>query len=268
MQQQLATKGEYFWIRQWQVVGANCCLKHGQLLETNLASHHRHQFFSANPDLCPKADQLEGNLHARRVARQVNILLAMAPEISANFAQWSQYYSQLARQVGLKQGHHIRHEGVKDRVLERWPVSWLKQHGLMLNDNQTCWLRTIFGKHRKSLSYLEHIVILDSFLPEQWCIDEVIAKVAAMQVSKDHISTILSLPSNAPISVLTVYRKHWLEMVKQYSAKLARKNGGGAVYLDCTMAARPSKPRRISVMPAAIQTCVPAGKPIMCAGHR
>lgn len=28
----------------------------------------------------------------------------------------------------------------------------------------------------------------------------------------------------------SVYRKNWLEMVKQHSAKLARKNGGGAIY--------------------------------------
>jgi len=43
MQQQLATKGECFWLRQWQVSGVNCCLQHGQLLETNLASHNNHR---------------------------------------------------------------------------------------------------------------------------------------------------------------------------------------------------------------------------------
>src|SRR5690554_6263229 len=38
---------------------------------------------------------------------------------------------------------------------------------------------------------------------------------------------------------------------------------GSSASLDCTMAARPSKPRRISVTPAASQTRVPAGKPII-----
>jgi hypothetical protein len=232
MQQQLATKGECFWKRQWQVSGANCCLQHGQLLETNLASHHnhRHQFFSANPDLCPSVDQLAVNSQARRVARQVNILLAMTPATSATFAQWSKFYSQLARQAGLKLGHKVQHDRIKERVLERWPVSWLNQYGLMMSDNQTCWLCTIFRKHRKSFSYLEHIVVMESFLPEQWRIDEVIAEVAAMQLSVNHTLTAPSQFKNVSASVRSVYRKHWLEMVKQYSAKLARKNGGGAIY--------------------------------------
>lgn len=232
MQQQLATKGECFWLRQWQVRGANCCLQHGQLLETNLASHnnHRHQFFSAKPGLCPKAEQLESNTQSQQVARQVNILLTMAPTISASFAQWSKFYSQLARQAGLKRGHNVRHEAIKERVLDRWPVFWLNQHGLVMSDNETCWLRTIFRKHRKSFSYLEHIVVLESFLPEQWCIDEVFAEVAAMQVSHNSIFTALPLSSNVSTSVRSVYRKTWLGMVKQYSAKLARKNGGGAIY--------------------------------------
>ena len=232
MQQQLATKGECFWLRQWQVRGANCCLQHGQLLETNLASHnnHRHQFFSATPDLCPKAEQLESNAQSQQVARQVNILLTMAPTISASFAQWSKFYSQLARQAGLKLGHNVQHERIKERVLKRWPVLWLNQHGLMMSDNETSWLRTIFRKHRKSFSYLEHIVVLESFLPEQWRIEEVLAEVAAMPESSSARSVILTPPCNVSASVRSVYRKIWLEMVKQHSAKLARKNGGGAVY--------------------------------------
>lgn len=232
MQQQLAINGECFWLRQWQVSGANCCLQHGQLLETNLASHHnhRHQFFSATPDLCPKADQLEGNSQSQQVARQVNILLTMTPATSASFAQWSQFYSQLARQAGLKLGHNVQHEGIKERVLGRWPVSWLNQHGLMMSDNQPCWLRTIFRKHRKSFSYLEHIVVLESFLPEQWSIDEVLAEVVTMPESSSSLSAIITPPCNVSASVRSVYRKNWLEMVKQHSAKLARKNGGGAIY--------------------------------------
>lgn len=232
MQQQLAKKGECYWLRQWQVRGANCCLQHGQLLETNLASHnnHRHQFFSATPDLCPKAEQLESNAQSQLVARQVNILLTMDPAASASFAQWSKFYSQLARQAGLKLGHNIQHEAIKERVLKCWPVLWLNQHGLMMSDNEISWLRTIFRKHRKSFSYLEHIVVLESFLPEQWRIDKVIAEVATMQVNLDSIRTALPLHSNVSTSVRSVYRKNWLEMVKQHSAKVARKNGGGAIY--------------------------------------
>ena len=232
VEQQLLENGEYFWKRQWQVPGANCCLQHGQLLETNLVSHHnhRHQFFSANPEICPKADQNPVNLQAQRVAQQVNMLLAMTPTTSANFVQWSNYYSQLARQAGLKQGKIIQYERIKQRVLERWPVSWLNQHGLMVTENQTCWLRAIFRKHRKTFSYLEHIVVLESFLPEQWRIDQVLAEVITIPVISVSNTTSITVPGNVSALIRSVHRQTWLGMVKQHGTKLSRENGGGSTY--------------------------------------
>lgn len=233
MQEQLATKGECFWLRQWQVVGANCCLQHGQLLETNLTRYHshRHQFFSANPDMCPKVEQQVVNVQARRVIRQVNILLAMAPMTSASFAQWSLFYKQLAEQARLTRGRNVQHEQIKAQVLRCWPASWLNQLGLMVSDHQVCWLRTIFRKHRKSFSYLEHIVVLESLLPEQWRIDEVIAQVAAIQVhSNQELNTTAAFDDNISTSERFEFRNKWLELVRLHGAKVARKNGGGGLY--------------------------------------
>jgi hypothetical protein len=47
LQQQLAEHGEYYWKRQWQIMGADCCLDHGQLLNAPIYRHdyRRHQFF-------------------------------------------------------------------------------------------------------------------------------------------------------------------------------------------------------------------------------
>jgi hypothetical protein len=232
MQEQLAIKGECFWLRQWQVVGASSCLKHGQLLETNLTHYHshRHQFFSANPDICPKAEQQVVNAQARRVIRQVNILLAMAPKTSASFVQWSLFYKQLAEQAGLTRGQNVQHEQIKAQVLQRWPASWLNQFGLMVNDHQTCWLRTIFRKHRKSFSYLEHIVVLETLLPEPWRIDEVIAQVALIQVRSNQKLNSTSLIEKVSASDHKQFQNNWFELVRQYGTKIARKNGGGALY--------------------------------------
>ena len=232
MAQQLTTKGECYWVRQWQVTGANCCLQHGQLLETNLASYHnhRHQFFSPNPALCPKFSQPSASYQAQRVAFQVNILLSMAPVASASFMQWTKFYSQLAGQAGFKLGKSIQYDRIKGRVFERWPITWLMEHGLMISDSQTCWLRTIFRKHRKSFSYLEHIVVLESFLSEEWRIDDVIAEVFTLQSTIDSTLPAPRLSNHFPTSEGKVYRRLWLEKVEQQGAKLARKNGGGAIY--------------------------------------
>lgn len=53
---QLSVHGEYYWHRQWQVFGADCCLDHGQLLTANVERHgyHRQEFFPGNAEKLPK----------------------------------------------------------------------------------------------------------------------------------------------------------------------------------------------------------------------
>lgn len=42
LQNQRRDHGEYYWQRQWQVMGADCCLVHGALLEANIERHAYH----------------------------------------------------------------------------------------------------------------------------------------------------------------------------------------------------------------------------------
>lgn len=232
VQEQLAKNGEYYWLRQWQVVGAHGCLKHGQLQEANLTRYHnhRHQFFPANPDLCPNVEQQPNNAQTVRVIRQVNILLAMAPQSSASLAQWSLYYKQLAEQAGFTRGKNVQHAQIKTQVLQCWPALWLKQVGLTVIDNESCWLRSIFRKHRKSFSYLEHIVVLDAMLPAQWRIDEVLAQVVGIKIGRNLKKNSTSSIEETSASLLAEFQNQWLELLRQYGPKLARKNGGGALY--------------------------------------
>ena len=59
LQNQRSGHGEYYWQRQWQVMGADSCLVHGGLLEANIERHayHRHQFVAASPLVCPLLPQ-------------------------------------------------------------------------------------------------------------------------------------------------------------------------------------------------------------------
>ncbi|MCU7863320.1 MAG: TniQ family protein, partial [Candidatus Thiodiazotropha sp. (ex Lucinoma borealis)] len=47
IKRQLFEYGEYYWLRRWQVVGADSCLDHGALVYAKVPPHtiHRHQFF-------------------------------------------------------------------------------------------------------------------------------------------------------------------------------------------------------------------------------
>lgn len=228
LQRQLKEKGEYYWLRQWQIVGADCCLEHGQLIEANIERHayHRHQFFLASPSVCSILPQKPANPAAIKVARQVYRLLQLGGNGAASLAQWSTYYHQLAGIEGCLMGRNVRHEAVRERVLGRWPVLWLKSHGLAISDAESNWLHSIFRKHRKSFSYLEHIVVLDAFLPDTWQIDEVLAEVSSIRTSLS-ISVAEPPISNEGVTEHQAnIRTQWLALIRQKNVKQARSENG------------------------------------------
>lgn len=165
LEDQQSVYGEYFWCRQWQVFGADCCLEHGQLLTANVERHgyHRHEFFPATPKNCPNNRQNKSSYQSRAVTKQVLSILGCPSMLSPTCHQWTSYYKSIAQSSGSNRGHQIQYEAIKQRVIEHWGLQWLSAHGLTVKDDQTCWLRSIFRKHRKSFSYLEHIVVLDAF---------------------------------------------------------------------------------------------------------
>ena len=228
LQQQLKEKGEYYWLRQWQIAGADCCLEHGHLIEANIERHayHRHQFFLASPSVCPMLPQKPGNPSAIKVAQQVYRLLQLCTNCAASFAQWSAYYRQLAGTGDCLAGHNIRHEAVRERVLGRWPAFWLKSHGLPISDTESNWLYSIFRKHRKSFSYLEHIVVLDAFLPDTWWIDEVLAEVSSIRTSLNMPLTELPISDESVTEQQANTRAQWLSLIRQKSVKQARSENG------------------------------------------
>ncbi len=231
IQDQLSNHGEYFWVRSWQVFGADCCLDHGRLLEASVENrcHHRHQFFPATPNVCQGTDQLASKRPSKHVTKQVKILLSLSSTQSASYEQWTVYYKRLAKQADCTQGNNIRYDAIKGTVLEHWPGQWLKQYGLAISDDQACWLRSIFRKHRKSFSYLEHIVALGSFLPKQWRIDEVLEVVKNIHVSPSIAKRKLQ-SANLDPSTLSEKRLCWSKLVKHKGTKRARLTSGGALY--------------------------------------
>ncbi len=231
LQQQLCDHGEYFWVRQWQVFGAECCLRHGGLLESSLIRHsyHRHRFFAASPALCPVGEPAAPDPRTRAVARQVQMLLEMAPAASASYAQWSMYYQEIARRNSCNRGNNICYGRVKRKLLEHWSAQWLQDRGLAITDSQSCWLRGIFRKHRKSFSYLEHIVVLDAFLPESWGIREELLYVANLpEGTPREILTKEKNDISEPLSLKN--REQWLNLLKKYGVNVGRQKGGGSTY--------------------------------------
>jgi len=223
--------GEFYWDRRWQVVGADCCILHGNLVSSSLERHsyHRHQFVASSPALCPPSVQQASTPLAKIVTSRVNELLSRKATVSAGFESWSIYYNRLAHMYGCGRGSHVNYGCIQERVRSHWSDQWLNSHGLQVDDSQSCWLRTIFRKHRKSFSYLEHIVVLESFLPAGWNMNGVLAEVS--QVNSDYKDNVCKkMPSLTGAGQLEAYRAKWLQLVQKNGTKYSRINGGGAVY--------------------------------------
>ncbi|PTS79952.1 transposase [Aeromonas sp. HMWF036] len=221
LQNQRSGHGEYYWQRQWQVMGADSCLVHGGLLEANIERHayHRHQFVAASPLVCPLLPQPVADACVMRITRQVTTLLQRQPDTSPSFSQWSAFYHQLANLVGGAKGRYVKYETIYELVMARWPANWLDQHGLALNNDSGNWLQAIFRKHRKSFSYLEHIVVLDSLLPESWDMDTVLGEVQSIPTG---IYAFHSCPQDGKICQSAEYRTRWQLLLESNGVKQAR----------------------------------------------
>lgn len=229
LQRQLAEKGEYYWLRQWQIVGADCCWEHGQLIDASINRHdyHRHQFFPASSSICPPMTPKSAVPSALKVARQIDRLLHHYTKRAASFEQWSRYYRQLAVIAGCLDGRVVRHGAVRERVLAHWPANWLNVHGLTVSETETSWLHAMFRKHRKSFSYLEHIVVLDSLLSSNWQIDDVLAEVVSIRTRALYLPDTDSTASGENTAgQLADKRSQWLALIEGENIKRVRlKNG-------------------------------------------
>jgi len=119
-------------------------------------------------------------------------------------------------------GHNVRHEAVRERILGRWPALWLESHGLAISDTESNWLHSIFRKHRKSFSYLEHIVVLDAFLPDTWRIDEVLAEVSSIRASFNMPVTKPLISNESVTEQQANIRAQWQALIRRKSVKQAR----------------------------------------------
>ncbi|WP_352338859.1 TnsD family Tn7-like transposition protein [Psychrobacter sp. 16-MNA-CIBAN-0192] len=91
-------------------------------------------------------------------------------------------------------------------------------------NSETGWLRGIFRKHRKSFSYLEHIVAIESLLEQEWSFEEIMVQVKSQTTTLPR--KITQAKNNVkPGSELTEAKRNlWMELIKEnQSIKGARK---------------------------------------------
>ncbi|WDE05427.1 TniQ family protein [Thalassomonas viridans] len=222
--------GEYYWLRHWQVAGADSCLLHGSLIDSNTLRHpeHKHEFTAATLRTCnPDISQQPGSTQSCFITRGVYELLQLKPEFSPTFQQWSHFYKSLLFNAGLNRGEHINYNLLKEKVTDCWGSRWLKKYGLYPEDKETCWLKSIFRKHRKAFSYLEHLVIWYSLLDEGWQVSDILEQVNSQPKEQKAVSTTLLGASDKDKAK---YRNLWLTAAEKHGVNYARKHKSGHVY--------------------------------------
>ena len=220
--------GEYAWLKQWQVPGYLVCTKHQcELCSSTLPFRpiQRHEYFAATPENClqwlvvPNTDS-----KLLRLASQIVDLLSLPETTSPTYAQWTQLYRQLAAEAGLMQGRHLKIPELLAKFLGYWPPDTLQRLQLPVQ-GESNWLLTIFRKHRKAFSYLQHLLVWQAFKPG-YMVVELIQQANRFPIKAERpaLKTIERVANEAD-------RASWLNLLQSgLSVKQARVNGGMALY--------------------------------------
>ena len=221
MQEQLIERGTLFLKRSWTVPGVNYCLEHGKLQRTGIeiGKDARHAFKPLPVELARNTSQVDEGCRKNKIICDAVEQLLLLPETrSPTFHQWSSYYKELGIKYGITRGKQVDHSVIRERVISHWSAKILRELGLLDRSSDIPWLVNMFRKHRKSFSFLQHIVVLDA-LVSGWSWKAVISDV------KRFPSSIKKKQTLEYQKVDLKKRKEWDLAVKKYGIKGATNKG-------------------------------------------
>ncbi|WP_227430302.1 TnsD family Tn7-like transposition protein [Psychrobacter sp. I-STPA6b] len=228
LNEQFKTHGEWYWSRMWQISGITCCIKHGKLVNSlvRYRPSSRHDFIAPTPQNCIIKQQESISEDDRFLTSKITELLSLTEQTSATFEQWTTFYQNLARTHDCIKGtQQINHACILEKVKKRWSLEFLESNNLNKLDSETGWLRNIFRKHRKSFSYMEHIVAIESLLEKEWSFKTILAQVKS-RPSKEYgkiIQTEKTFKSDS--NLVEAKRNIWINLIKtSQSIKDTRKS--------------------------------------------
>ena len=224
LKEQALQKGEFYWLRLWQIQGA-CCPQHGKLVEStlDLRSLHRHDFIVPSDISCTEWNQESATNDELFISSKLIELLSIPPFVSSSYEQWTIFYNELAKQNGCVRGQNqIAFDQILEKISLRWSQKFLRQYHLDDLASETSWLRHIFRKHRKSFSYLEHIIVIEAFLNTDWSFADIFTQVKSFQkVASPQNNQIKPQNTNFEIT-RAENREKWVDLVQNHGIKPAR----------------------------------------------
>lgn len=223
--------GEYFWRRDWYLPGLCVCPAHGKLIKLpERAGTHRHQFLPLRPEIFQEETKVIDCVEQLDLAKLAIKILEIPPGRSPSFEQWTTFYHNLAADLGCCRGKHVMHDKIYELIDSRFKRSTLSQLNLDKNlGTETCWIKSIFRKHRKAFSYLEHAIVWLALLKNIEPSD-VIAQVISIKVNDTVFNDVRILPvmrDEISVAQTASRRKLWVQLVNDCGVLGARKHENG-----------------------------------------
>lgn len=230
VQQQLKRYGECFWLREWYFSGLGVCPDHGSLtlLSENIGDH-RHLFLPLQQAIDKAQSCADVSSEQMVLACLARELMPLSPGTSPSFEQWTEFYQCLAVDFGLSRGKQVQHDQVYDHIRQKFSVRILSELHLHDPVSESFWLRSMFRKHRKAFSYLEHLIVWAALLPGATPA-EILNQVRKLG-GKVWPALDLTCTPEIPTVVDTQKRETWQRLALERGTKAARKvEPGGALY--------------------------------------
>jgi len=211
--EQKASLGYAYWSRLFQLPGINCCLKHHcELIDTGI-SHtptKKHHFVSTKEYVKPTIEVKKATNRDFILAHSAEQLLTIELPVVDD---WSGYYKSLAIKHGFITGSKIDHKAISSTVEGYWEKNWLSKQGLAFGEERS-WLLDIFRKHRKSFSFLQHLIVWQAFENKELDIKSICQTAKRLCLPKDRTHKYKQCED---ADTLKKYRGEWLTLLKVHN---------------------------------------------------
>lgn len=224
LKEQALQKGEFYWLRLWQIQGA-CCSQHGKLVESklDLRSLHRHDFIAPSDVFFTEWNQVPATGDELFISSKLTELLSTPPFVSPSYEQWTMFYNELAKRNNCIRGkNQIAFDQILEKISLRWSQKFLKQYHLDDLTSETSWLLHIFRKHRKSFSYLEHIITIEAFLNSEWSFADIFTQVKSFQKAIPQQNNQIKFQDTNFEITRAENREKWVGLAQGHGVKPAR----------------------------------------------
>jgi len=224
--------GYYYWQRLFQCPGVDACPEHQCLLVDTgipLQSSSRHRFVGTQAisrPVTPVSSLGDGkSVLLSSLVKQ--LLRGEVAEVPNNY-QWTRFYRALATEQGFCRGKGVLHREIASRLRTHWGVEWLDRQGLSLEADDN-WLVSMFRKHRRPFSYLQHFVCWLALYDLAPTLDEVLTEAVRFSAQPP---TKVGYYSSRAHQVYRQYRARWAELLNCYGSlrEVRRHRDGARVY--------------------------------------